>query len=101
MSATALPHTLAYDQGGLLRVANLDTCFLLYFTMNSKPLLVPVTALLGQTGTSYKTLPQRISVGLSHTGSLKFGVLKPSWGPEIKHRSSVSLGGQTAWTQTG
>ena len=42
----ALSHSLVEGQRYLLRVANLDTGFL---TLNSKPLHVCVTALLGQT----------------------------------------------------
>lgn len=50
---TELPCSLAYEQRCLLRAANLDTGFLLHFTINSKPLPVLVIALLGQTNTSH------------------------------------------------
>ena len=44
---TVLPCSLAQWQRHLLRAANLDTDFLPCFTLNSKPLLIHATALLG------------------------------------------------------
>ena len=70
-------------QRQLLRMANLDSGFLLCFPLNSMLLHVGVTALLGQTGTSLsKVRPspgQPLCVHACYVGSLKFEVLKLSW----------------------
>lgn len=55
VGTTALPNPLSMGQKQLLRVANLDSGFLLCFTLNSIFLSVGTTALLGQTSTSSGT----------------------------------------------
>lgn len=95
-----LPCPLALEQRHQLRAANLDAGLLLGFTINSESLLSHATTFLGQTSTNHSTGdPQRISIAPASAGSLKFGVLKSSLLPEIKHRSTVLPDGQTAQRQ--
>ena len=75
LHSLARAETLAED-------TNREANFLLHFIINSKPLYVHETALLGQTGTSHSVArpsPRGSEQVPRHTRSLKFGVLKSCW----------------------
>lgn len=66
--------------------------------MNSKPLCIHTLLFLEKLlpATVQQDPPLEDSMGLCHTGSLKFGVVNSSHASEIKYRSSASpLGKQT------
>lgn len=76
----------------------------MHFTINFKPLHISVTALLRHISTSHsavKPFPRGSAEGYFMLGLKNLEFWNSAIMPEVKHRSTALLGGQTAQTQAG